>query len=146
MSRYLVDTNVFVYARGGDHPYRVPCRSVLRAAAAGIVDLEASVELVQEFAHLLLRRSIDREDALEEVDDVRSQCRLHPFDHDVLQTSLGLLRRHPGLGVRDAVHAGTALRAGITQILGADRVFDSIHELRRVDPAHAGAPWLAAGT
>ncbi len=38
------------------------------------------------------------------------------------------------------------MRAGITQILSVDRLFDGIHEVRRVDPAHPGAPWLAAET
>lgn len=143
MSRYLVDTNVFVYARGRDHPSREPCRAVLRSAADAIITLEASVEVVQEFAHLLLRRAVGRAAAMGEVDEVRRQCRVHPFDMEVLDGAMSLLRRHPELGVRDAVHAATAIRVGIAQIISADQVFDLLTEIVRVDPADPGAPWMA---
>ncbi|MCA1587981.1 MAG: type II toxin-antitoxin system VapC family toxin [Chloroflexi bacterium] len=134
MSAYLVDTNVFVYARGGEHAYREPCRSVLRAAASGQVTLHASVELVQEFAHVLLRRAVDRADALLEIDEVRCQCRLHAFDGDVLRIAFELLGRYSQLGVRDAVHAATALRVGVEHVLSTDRAFDDMSEVTRVDP------------
>lgn len=141
MTRYLVDTNVFLYARGGQHPYREPCRSVLRAAAGGSITLAASVEVVQEFAHVLLRRGIDRGVVLEEVDEVRSQCQVHPFDVEVLHGACGLLRSNHRLGVRDAVHAATAIRLGLPAIVSTDRVFDTLSELRRLDPGRGS--WLA---
>lgn len=134
MTRYLVDTNVFVYARGGDHPYRSPCRDVLMTAADGALTLEASVELIQEFTHLLLRRGIDRADALDEAHEVRSQCRLHAFDVEVLGVASRLLADHDDLGVRDAVHAATAMHAGIAAVISTDRVFDQVAGLTRIDP------------
>lgn len=142
MNRYLVDSNVFLYARGEEHPYREPCRVLLRAAADGRLMLEASVEVVQEFGHVLLRRGVDRSSALEEIDEVRSQCRLHAFDADVLARALGLLRAYDSLGVRDAVHAATAMQAGLDSILSTDRAFDTVEEVTRVDPATPDAPWL----
>jgi predicted nucleic acid-binding protein len=134
VTRYLIDTNVFVYARGTDHPYRMPCRTILRSARDGALTLEASVEVVQEFAHLLLRRGVDRVAALEEVAEVRAQCRLHAFDVDVLNEVTRLLAEQPTLGVRDAVHAATAVQAGIPAIITTDRVFDRLRGLTRLDP------------
>jgi predicted nucleic acid-binding protein len=142
VNHYLVDTNVFLYARGKDHPYRDPCRAVLRAAGDRHLVLEASVEVVQEYAHILLRRGVDRSSALEEIDEVRSQCRLHAFDVAVLMHATRLLRQYEGLGVRDAVHAATAVQAGLTQVLSADHVFDVVEEVTRVDPAQPDAHWL----
>lgn len=142
MSTYLVDTNVFVYARGGEHRYRAPCRAVLRAAANGIISLDASVELVQEFANVMLRRPVDRRHALAEIDEVRSQCRLHAFDQRVLRDALDLVATYSHLGVRDAVHAATARAAGVRQLLSTDRAFDTVAEVERVDPAAPGMPWL----
>lgn len=141
MNRYLVDTNIFLYARGQDHPYREPCRAVLRAAGDTRIILESSVELGQEFAHVLLRRGIDRASALEEVDEVRGQCRIHAFDAQVLARTSALLREFETLGVRDAVHLATALQAGITRILSTDRAFDHIPSVQRVDPAAPDEPW-----
>lgn len=146
MSEHLVDTNVFVYARGGSHPYRDPCRRVLRAVADGAVTLHASVVLVQEFAHLLLRRASDREHALTEVEEARSVCRLHDFDAAVWEGATELLHRYPRLGVRDAVHAATALSTGLETVLSTDRVFDGVEELTRVDPADADAVWNRPGS
>lgn len=134
MTRFLVDTNVFVYARGSAHAYREPCRALLRAARDGALALEASVELVQEFAHLLLRRGVDRVAALDEVQEVRGQCRLHAFDTDVLNRVTRLLAAHQGLGVRDAVHGATAVQAGIPAIISTDRGFDVVDDLTRLDP------------
>lgn len=141
MTRFLIDTNVFVYARGHEHPCREPCRAVLRAALDGLIELEASVEVVQEYAHLRLRRGSDRETALDEADEVRSLCQLHPFGLDVLRQALRLLRRYRDLGVRDAVQAATAMHAGLPAILSTDRVFDRIEEVVRVDPAAEGVLW-----
>lgn len=143
MNRYLVDTDVFLYARGTIHHYREPCRAVLRGAARGDLGLDASVEVVQEFAHVLLRRGVDRLSALQEVDEVRSQCRLHAFNIDVHTQVLALLRAYDSLGVRDAVHAATAVHAGLTAIVSTDRVFDVVEEVTRVDPATPDAPWFA---
>lgn len=134
MTRHLVDTNIFVYARGTDHPYRSACRAILAAARDGKLTLEASVEVVQEFTHLLLRRGFDRTAALAEAIEVRSQCRLHAFDEEVLELAVQLLADHVELGVRDAVHAATALRAGLGAIVSTDRVFDEVAGIRRIDP------------
>jgi uncharacterized protein len=134
VTRYLIDTNIFVYARGMEHRYRQPCRDVLRAAGDGAVTLEASVEVAQEFTHLLLRRGVDRLAALEEAAELRDQCRLHAFDVEVWRGVTRLLAEHPHLGVRGAVHAATAAQAGIPAIISTDRVFDEVADLLRIDP------------
>lgn len=91
------------------------------------------MELVQEYLHVRLRRGGGRAEALEEVEEVAALCRLHPFDLPVLDTARGLLARHD-VGVRDAVHAATALTVGGLPILSADSDFDRVDGLRRVDP------------
>lgn len=137
MTIYLIDTNVFLYARGLDHPYRQPCRTVLEEAGNGRVQLVASTELVQEFVHILLRRGVPAGEAVDEAEEVRRQCKVHPFDEEVLMIALGLIRQYPKLGSRDAVHAATALLIGVPQVLSADQVLDSIAEVDRIDPITA---------
>jgi predicted nucleic acid-binding protein len=58
--RFLYDTAIFSYALGGEHHYREPCREIVRMAAAGDLQGEASVDLLQELAHQRLRRTGDR--------------------------------------------------------------------------------------
>ncbi len=157
MDRCLVDTAIFVYARGRDHPYRSACRSLVDRAASRRPRFDASVEMVQEYLHLVLRRGGPRDDALAEAHEVASVCELHPFDTEVLARVTALLGEYPFLGERDAVHAATALEHGIDVVLSTDRVFDRIAGLRRLDPLAAiaelrpgvdvvGAPHLASGT
>lgn len=134
MIRYLVDTNVFLYARGVAHRYREPCRDVLLAARDGAVALEASVEVVQEFTHVLLRRGMDRPATLEEAAELRDQCRLHALDVEVWREAMHLLAEHAQLGVRDAVHAATAVHAGLPAIISTDLAFDELADVERIDP------------
>lgn len=145
MTRVLIDTNVFLYARGRAHDHRDPCRAVLRAAAQGSVRLEASVEVVQEFTHVLIRRGIDRSSAVIQAQEVGAQCLLHAFDEDVLARALALVAANPTLGMRDAVHAATALGTDIEHVVSADRVFDSVEGITRVDPLDPDAPWNQTG-
>lgn len=133
-ARLFVDTNVFLYARGGEHRYRTPCRLLLEAVGRGDLRLEASVEVVQEFTHVLLRRTIPRDDALAEAGEVRRLCLVHAVDGTVLTGALGLLRHYPRLGVRDSVHAATAIAAGLPAIVSTDRAFEGLTELDRADP------------
>lgn len=141
MTRVLIDTNVFLYARGRAHDYLEPCRAILRTAAEGSLRLEASVEVVQEFAHVLMRRGVDRMSAVIQAQEVSGQCLLHAFDEDVLACALTLVADHPTLGMRDAVHAATALGADIARVVSADPVFDRVQGIARVDPLDPGAPW-----
>ncbi len=98
------------------------------------MQLLASVELVQKYTHVLLRRGLARVDVLAETGDVRALCAIRSFDAVVLWAASGLIGRYPALGMRDAVHAATARDAGLSAIVRTDRVFDDLAEFRRLDP------------
>lgn len=140
--RFLLDTAVVVYARERDHPYRASCRRLVELARDGIILPDASVELVQEYAHVLLRRGLAAPDVAASARDVSTLCRLLAFDEDVLERTLMLLDEDLGLGGRDAVHAATALVHGIELVVSPDRAFASVPGLRRLDPAEAEATLL----
>lgn len=136
MTRFLYDTAVFVYAVGSEHPYRQPCRAIVRAARDRRIRGEASVELVHEYGHLMLRRHGDRSRAANEARAVWRLCTLHDATVDDLRRAVQLLES-TGLGGRDAMHAATALNRGIAHVLTPDRAFDGVPGLTRVDPAEA---------
>ena len=138
MSAFLFDTTVFLYAVGSDHPYREPCRHVVALATDGALEGHASVELVHEFAHVRLRRTGDHELALADARDVAALCRLHDFERRDLDLALELGGRHRLRDFRDAVFAATAFNRGMATILSADRDFETIDGLRRIDPADRG--------
>ena len=45
-----------------------------------------------------------------------------------------LLQRHPALSPRDAIHAATVLNHDLEAIVSADRAFDQVSEIKRLDP------------
>jgi predicted nucleic acid-binding protein len=132
--RFLYDTSIFVYALGGAHPYKEPCRDIVRRAAAGELQGEASADLLQELAHQRMRRTGDRRGAAKTVRNVAKLVWWHPLEPDDVQRGIDLFETHPDLDARDAVFAALALNRGIDAILATDRAFDEVGGLERIDP------------
>jgi uncharacterized protein len=133
--RFLYDTAIFVYALGAAHPYRKPCRAIVERAAAGELTGEASVDLVQEFAHQRFRQTHDRAAAVDAARDVARLCRLHDLRRVDIVLGLSLYRENERLTARDASFAAVALNRGVALLLSPDRAFDDVPGLDRVDPA-----------
>jgi predicted nucleic acid-binding protein len=145
LSRFLYDTAIFVYAVGGDHPYRDPCAAIIGRAGRGELRGEASVDLVQEFVHQRARRTNDRHEAVRRAKEIPQLCRLHDVERRDLPMALELFARQPRLSARDALFAAVALGRGIAAILTPDRAFDDVDGLARVDPLDAAAVDALAG-
>lgn len=139
MRRFLFDTPVFVYALGGEHPYRAPCRAIMSKGEQGLIAGEASIELIHEFAYVRARRGIARAIAANDALDIGATSRLHPVDRADIERALNLWGEHERLDMRDAIFAAQALNRDIDAILSTDRGFDGIPGLQRIDPANAGA-------
>ncbi|MGI8728172.1 MAG: type II toxin-antitoxin system VapC family toxin [Solirubrobacterales bacterium] len=133
MSPIFVDANVFLYAIGGPHPLREPCRRAVEGIVRRKVAAEISVEVVQEVAHV---RNRGRGDGTARAREILAwKLRLHGFGPSDLEPALGLVDEHPGLPTRDAIHAATALNRGVKEILSADKDFDRLEGLARIDPS-----------
>jgi uncharacterized protein len=59
---------------------------------------------------------------------------LLPIAREDVLGACDLLRRYPRLSVRDAIHAATVLRNGLSAIVSVDSDFDQISEIRRIAP------------
>jgi uncharacterized protein len=137
--RFLFDTGVFVYALGGAHPYREPCRVILHEVQDSLLAAEASVELIHEFAYVRLRQVGSRADAARSAHTITRSLSLHVVEPHDIERALGLWREHERLDVRDAIFAAQALNREIDAILSPDRGFDGIPGLERIDPADTSA-------
>jgi uncharacterized protein len=137
--RFLFDTGVFVYALGGAHRYREPCRRILREVQDSRLAAEASVELIHEFAYVRLRQVGSRADAARSAHTIRRSLSLHVVEPHDIERAIDLWSEHEPLDVRDAIFAAQALNREIDAILSPDRDFDGIPGLERIDPADASA-------
>jgi hypothetical protein len=133
----FLDTNVFLYAVGGDSPHRDPCRALLAAVGDGSVDGVTSTEVLQEILHVRSRRAglSDATGAVRTVADMVAEV-LPVTRQDVL-TACKSLDAHPRLAVRDALHVAVMKGAGIRVLVSVDMDFDVVKEIKRVHPKDA---------
>lgn len=132
---FFLDANVVMYAVGKEHRYKESCVGILREIEASRLLVVTNVEVLQELLHHY--RSLKRSDLATEVyRSTRTLCeRILPIDERDLDVAHELLEQHPGIHVRDAIHAATCLRFGLDRILSTDRHFDALSKLDRIDPA-----------
>lgn len=130
----FLDSNVFLYALGRDHPLREPCRGVLERVRVGTLEANTSAEVLQEVLYVLARRG----DAGVAARVVRDLAEAFPDAIAVTRTEVveacAVLDEHPRLASRDAVHVATLRLHGLSEIVSADRHFDTVEGLRRVAP------------
>lgn len=130
----FVDANVFMYLAGSDAPYREACRQALLAATEQGTMLITSTEVLQEILHYhtARRRPDDARTVYQAVTDICDE--ILPVTENQTARSLDLLVRHPGLPARAALHVATMEARGVVRLLSADRHFDQIDSVTRVDP------------
>lgn len=133
MTEFL-DTAVFMYAGGREHPLRAPCRALLERAVAGELDAATSAEVVQEILHRFVAIRRPELGAAMARDVLAAFEPVLPITHGVVRRMPDLIERHPSLAARDLIHVATCLEEGIETIVSPDRGFDEVREIRRLDP------------
>jgi uncharacterized protein len=128
---FFVDANVVVYSGVRDSPYREPCLEIMAAITRGEVDGRTSTAALEEVWHLELS------DRVRELDGLTARAYailapLLPVSDEAFRRALGL--DAPALGANDRLHIATCLTHGIDLVISADRGFDSVPEVRRIDP------------
>ena len=134
VARLFVDANVFMYRAGADPDWRDTCNRALLGARDSGAALATNAEVLQEILHHYfsrrrpqLARSVHRA-ALEWCDEII------PVDERHTSRALELLLEHRQLPARDAIHVATMEDRGIRTILSADRDFDPVPNVDRIDP------------
>ncbi len=137
MTRMFLDTNIFLYAIGGDGPYRESCRKVLAAVGRGALNGVTSSEVLQEILYVRSRR-INMKDATTAARSAAGiVADVLPITADDMLDACGLLDFHPNLGVRDALHVAVMKNSRIGLLVSVDRDFDALKILKRLDPTDA---------
>jgi predicted nucleic acid-binding protein len=132
---FFVDANPIIYS-ALDGPGREPCLRVLEAIASGDAQGRTSPAVLEEVWHVALRRFPAQLDGLVE-SAMTIFSPLLPVTEEALQRALSL--EHSALGPNDRLHLGTCHTEGIEVVLTADRAFDQVPGIKRVDPFDPGA-------
>jgi predicted nucleic acid-binding protein len=139
----FLDTNVPIYAAGTPHPLKTPCADVLALAATHSQAFLTDAKVLQELLHRYLalriwtqgRRVVRAFAAL-------MRGRVEPVSAADVEAASLLADQHRDLSARDLVHAAVMGRAGARLIVSADRDFDRLPQVERLDPADV-ATWQA---
>ena len=130
----FLDANIFIYAAGQPHPHKEPSLQFLRSLSQqgmeGITDAEVLQELLYRFWHL--KRLTDGVALVEQA--VRLVPRVLSVNKPDALLAATLLKQHPTIEPRDAIHAAVMLNHGLTTIFSYDQHFDRISGLNRVEP------------
>ncbi|HKE72759.1 MAG TPA: type II toxin-antitoxin system VapC family toxin [Acidimicrobiales bacterium] len=128
---FFVDANVLIYS-ATEGPYGAPCLDALGSIARGEADGRTSVTVLEEVWHV---------ETGGRAGDLRGLTAhayalftpLLPVTDPALRAALDIA---PGarLGANDRLHVATCRLQGIPVILSADRGFDAVDDLTRVDP------------
>lgn len=131
----LLDTTVLVYAVGGDHPLRAPCRRVIEEVGKGDIAATTTVEVIQEFAHVRAHRRGRTDASALSRHFIDLLTPLVQPDESDLARGLAIFERHDALGSFDAVLAAIVLeRDHLSGLMSADRAFSAIPGLDHLDP------------
>jgi len=130
----FLDAAIFMYASGAPHPLREPCSVVLSRVADRTMDATTSAEVIQEVLHRY--RAIGRA-----AGGIALAREILAAFQPVLPVTDGVVRRLPDLAERytavsawDLLHVATCIEHGIDTIITPDRGFDTVKEIKRLDP------------
>jgi len=117
----FVDTNVFMYAVGREHPLRTEARGFFDRAVHRAEVLATSAEVLQEMLHAYVpvgrTRTLDL--AYELVHRAVSQ--VWAVESDDVRLARTLVEANPTLGARDLLHLACCLRRAVDGVQTFDR-------------------------
>lgn len=130
----FLDTAVFMYAGGPEHPLRRPCQAVVVGAATGTIAAVTSAEVIQE----ILRRFVSIRRPERGITMARDTMDLLgpvvAVTHQVVARVPALIEHYPGLATRDLVHVATCVEERIDTIVTTDAALGRVTEVRCVHP------------
>ena len=117
----FVDTNVLMYAVGGEHPLRDAAREFFAETLTRGERLVTSAEVLQELLHAYLPvNRLETLDAALTLAEARIPV-VWPVEREDVRLARALVGRFPGLGARDLLHLACCRRRDIGEIKSFDR-------------------------
>lgn len=136
----LLDTNVFVYARGRPDRYKAPCQAILAIAETDPGSYGIDVETLQELLDLYVRRG-ERQEAVRTVEDALAAFSDPiPITRAEIEEAADVISANPRLSPRDAIHVAVCRTFELEGIVSADKAFDRVSDLVRFDPLKLAGP------
>lgn len=133
---YFLDVSVPMYAAGQDHRYREACVWVMTEVTERRIEVAVDTEIIQEILYrygALQRWKVAVTLATSVLDLVPL---VYAVTVDDARVAVSLFEEYAPQGVkaRDVLHVAVMRRHGLARIISADRHFDAIEGIERLDP------------
>jgi uncharacterized protein len=130
----MLDSNIFMYAGGVNHPNKKPCLQLLEKIASGDIHAVIDAEVLQEILHRY--RTIHRWEDGCKVYELARQIVLIvvPVTDEIMDSTLDIMKMYPELMARDALHAAACHASGADAFCSYNEDFDIIPNLKRLKP------------
>ena len=130
---YFIDSNVFFYAKIFDREYGDACAKILDKIVKGELEVITSTLIAIELANALRKFGLGNE--VKEVIDAVFSLDIRVFEVDSLDVrNAARIYDEFRISPYDCVHAAVMRKAGIVDIISADKDFDKIDWIKRRDP------------
>lgn len=139
--RIFLDTSIFMYARGKEHPLKAPCsKIILQIGDTGEIGTYGSPVINTEvFQEILYRYSMigKRETGISVCRDIKALgtdiLPVAPGDVDYI---IDLFEKYKKKNIppRDLIHSAVMLNNSVSRIITTDKHFDSIKEVTCISP------------
>lgn len=132
----FLDANVFMYAAGADHAYKEPCKQILADVESGSLIAVSNTEVLQEVLYRYHRIQLPDKGLQLCQFILELPLQILPVTVNDIRSAVAILEqfRPISLKTRDAIHAATMQNNQLTRIISADRDFDHLPFVERVDP------------
>ena len=131
-SATYLDTNVFIYAAIQNDELGINSRRILDLITIGKIYGFTSCLTFDEFVWVV--RKLKPELLVMGANSLlESNLKFVDVNKLVLQNALDIIKEF-NLKPRDAIHAATAISPNIDEIISEDKDFDSVRELKRINP------------
>lgn len=130
---YFIDSNVFFYAKIFDREYGDACAKILDKIVKGELEAITSTLIAVELANALRKFGLGNE--VKEVIDAVFSLDIQVYEVDSLDVrNAARIFDEFRISPYDCVHAAVMRKAGIVDIISADKDFDKIEWIKRRDP------------
>ncbi|HEY0089462.1 MAG TPA: type II toxin-antitoxin system VapC family toxin [Candidatus Lokiarchaeia archaeon] len=131
-----IDANIIVYALNSDLPEHLYCKGLLEEVARGIEPIAIpNIVLIESYHALVYKYKFNSIEVKEKLTAILESENVNVFD---ITTSTILytfeIASHYYTGGRDSLIAASLLENNIKVLYSHDGAFDSIKEIKRLDP------------
>ncbi|MDH7477694.1 MAG: type II toxin-antitoxin system VapC family toxin [Candidatus Bathyarchaeota archaeon] len=128
-----IDSNIFFYAKILDRQYGRACAEILSKIEKGELKAATSTLVIVELANALSKYGLA--DEVKDVVDAIFSLNINILDVDSLDVrTAARVYDEFRISPYDCVHVAIMRKAGINEIISADKDFDKINWIKRRDP------------